>query len=408
MNSKLIRLFRPSRIFLIVGLTIWIAFFYINPDVYLCLFHSDKLISNIAMLNLISYTIILALFSRVGEKINWLPRVAGREEINIYSWWLTFGLLICILAYTIWFSLGIYRAHGIINLYLDYKNNAFFVKEVIMKPIAGITSFTQLGVICIPLSLLSKQSSRLRNALMLMIAIMDIIRSIIYSERLALLEIMIPCIIIFMIKKNYKTSLVMRNIIFVVVFVILFFITSEASRSFAARGIFDWGSIFQLGIFRFFGYYLTSVNNYIFAFNELSYSYPFYFTLLPLWSLPGLEGLYTNLTGKDVFDAVGLLSNNNLNPELNVFTMAGYWNMEFGMFGSIVFAAIFGVISGLVFSNSKKSDYWLALYSVWLVGILEFMRIYYMGSPRVTVPLFYFLATILFFRKKSSHRKGEQ
>ena len=109
MNSKLIRLFRPSRIFLIVGLTIWIAFFYINPDVYLCLFHSDKLISNIAMLNLISYTIILALFSRVGEKINWLPRVAGREEINIYSWWLTFGLLICILAYTIWFSLGIYR-----------------------------------------------------------------------------------------------------------------------------------------------------------------------------------------------------------------------------------------------------------------------------------------------------------
>lgn len=347
--------------------------------------------------------LITVLFCYIGEKVSWRSRLSsqsssGYEIVDLPRWWITSALIICLLAYLVWFGIGAVRANGFLQIYALYRADAFYVKEVILAPIPGITSFTQLGVIALPLALLNKRMGRLEQTLLVAIFVLALLRSFLFSERLALLEIIIPVFIVSVTKRGLHFAQILRSFSLFVVFVMLFFIINESRRSFTARGITDFADVFLLGIYRFFGYYLTSVNNYGLALSNYDFAFPFNFTFSSLWSLPGMGNLYQILFPGKQFDAPELLAFNRLNPELNVFTTVGYWVMEYSSLATLIVAALYGFTSGLIYSKAKESSYWLSFYSIWFIGILEFMRIYYLGSPRVFIPFVFFAVTLLVAR----------
>jgi len=393
-------LFRPSVFLLYVGGVIWLAFQLIPAQTYIELFYSRK-VNGPGLAGLLFALLgVATLFAAVGEQVGRIRNARTvmslkRTAVSLPRWWVIGALLFSIAAYILWFGLGMIRAGGLLGLYAAYRENAFFVKEVLLKPVSGLTSFTQLAVIAVPLAVLNVNSRRTERCLVALILLLAIIRSFLYSERLALLEILIPLLVIWAIRRRLSVGRTLGLAILFFFLIIGFFILNETERSFAVRGVSELPNLISLGTYRFFGYYLTSVNNFGLAVDVYPFRFPFYFTLLGLWSLPGLDNLYTIISGTPVFDAPKILAVNRLNPELNVFTTPGYWIMEYGIPGSLFASATYGFLSGLFYANARKSSYWLAFYAVWFVGIMEFMRIYYFGSPRVFIPMVFFALTIV-------------
>ena len=404
MEVRISRFFRPSFFIGLMSLLIWAAYQSISPAAYHKLFWSPKtgdLLNSTLMLLVILTTV---LFCYIGEKVSWRSRLSSckpsrYEIIDLPRWWITTALGVCLLAYLVWFSIGAVRAGGFLQIYALYRADAFYVKEVILAPIPGITSFTQLGVIALPLALLNRRIGRLEKILFVAVFVMALLRSFLFSERLALLEIIIPVFIVAVTKRGLRFAQILRSFSLFVVFVMLFFIINESRRSFTARGITDFADVFLLGIYRFLGYYLTSVNNYGLALSKYDFAFPFNFTFSSLWNLPGMGNLYQILFPGRQFDAPELLAINRLNPELNVFTTIGYWVMEYSGLATLLIAALYGFASGIIYNKAKQSSYWLSFYSIWFIGILEFMRIYYLGSPRVFIPFVFFAVTLLVARR---------
>lgn len=413
MVSKIPSFFRPSAFFLLLSMILLLIYIVIPPQNYESLFWSSKVVSLQGLIFIIAIVLVTAIFAYIGEKVIFPNQVSYRlltkskkyEEISLPRWWIISAMLSCIIAYLIWFSIGILRAGGVTGLYYAYLSNAFYVKQVLLYPIPGITSFTQIGVIIAPMSLINKKISLLEKYLIVIILILALVRSFIFSERLALLEMIIPIMIVYASRKQLDVKKLARGFIVFAICVIAFFIFNESRRSFSARGISTLYDIVSNGVFRFFGYYLTSINNYGLSFNNYEFKFPFFFTLSSLWNLPGLGWLYKDFFPAESFDAPQLLLVNQLNPELNVFTTVGYWVMEYGLAFSLIFAAFYGLFSGIAFKMAKYSSYWLAFYSVWFIGILEFMRIYYIGSPRVFIPFAFFIVTMIL--RKSLSRGGK-
>jgi len=64
---------------------------------------------------------------------------------------------------------------------------------------------------------------------------------------------------------------------------------------------------------------------------------------------------------------------------------------DFGIIGALVYAAIFGGISGLLYLHFKnRTGIGLALYPMIFIGLSETLRLLYLGTTRI-FPIFIFL-----------------
>jgi hypothetical protein len=72
----------------------------------------------------------------------------------------------------------------------------------------------------------------------------------------------------------------------------------------------------------------------------------------------------------------------NLSYEYNVFTTPGFLAADFGWFALPVLLLL-GIYSGALYTRARSSSFHRALYAVWLIGLLEFMRIMYFFDTRV-------------------------
>jgi hypothetical protein len=86
-----------------------------------------------------------------------------------------------------------------------------------------------------------------------------------------------------------------------------------------------------------------------------------------------------------------------LDYEFNVFTTPGYLAADFGWAG-LVAVLVLGLLSGRLYRRSETNRLHRAVYAVWIVGLFEFMRVYYFTDVRVFPAYLLFIAAYLVVR----------
>jgi oligosaccharide repeat unit polymerase len=306
---------------------------------------------------------------------------------------LTVALLASITAYLIWFGSGVARAGGLSAFVEEWTRDPENLKAEILKTIPGVTTLTQLSVAAIPLVIAF--GLRRRRGMMPLIGtvfVLAVIRSFIFSERLALLELVVPVVYLALGKRVVLVPKAVMVAVASGLAVLVLFTATEARRSFVYTNNFSLTHVTA----RFFGYYLTSENNALVVVDRYPGATPFAYTGAMLWQFPFVDHLrvdnapvvgtvslrYQDLFHKDltVFWPEAF-QENGLSYQYNVFTTPGFLAADFGWAG-LGGVLLLGLYSGALYRRARAHPFHRALYAVWLVGLLEFMRIMYFFDTR--------------------------
>lgn len=323
------------------------------------------------------------------------------------------ALIVSIGAYVVWFAAGIVRAGGVTQLYEIWRTDPHRVKTELLATVPGVTTLTQLAVAAIPLAIafrLSRRGSAIRVLVAVVLALAAV-RAVLASERLAFVELLVP--IVFLVAAPRKVT-VPRVVVYALVFLVAamtFFSATELRRTFVYTNDFSAGR----SATRFFGYYLTSVNNGMAVVDEYPARTPFYSSGQFFWRFPGVRDLRVEhlpalgTVSLRYVDAFGVdpetfwpqaFAAQSLDYEFNVFSAPGYLAADFGWAGLIA-VFVLGLLSGRIYRRSETSTFHRGLYAVWLVGLLELMRILYFADTRVFPAYLVFAAAWIVVRHRS-------
>lgn len=339
-----------------------------------------------------------------GEKLT-------RQQRRSLSVLVEAALVISIAAYVVWFAIGIFRAGGIAGLLETWRRDPEHVKGELLVTFPGVTTLTQLAVAAIPLAIAFKliRPGSVIRVLVVVVLALAVVRTLLFSERLAFIELLVPLAFLVAAPRKVTVPRIAFYALALLLAAITFFAATELRRSYAYTQDFSASRATT----RFFGYYLTSVNNGIAVVDEYPARTPLYSSGEFLWQLPvvgdlrveHLPGLGTvSLRYADVFgvDADGFWSRafavQGLDYEFNGLSTPGYLAADFG-WAALVAVLVLGLISGRLYARTAESAFHRALYGVWLVGLFEFMRILYFTDTRIFPAYLVFIAAYVVVRR---------
>ncbi len=321
------------------------------------------------------------------------------------------ALVLSIAAYAVWFGIGVTRAGGVLELLDVWRRDPHLVKGELLGTVPGVTTMTQLAVGAIPLAVaFGLANHRLMRGLVIAIFVLATIRAVLTSERLALIELVVPLVFIALAQRRAPPVKVVAAVVAAGITVVSFFAVTELRRTYVYTQDF---SVATAGT-RFLGYYTTSINNGFAVVDEYPAATPFLATGEFLWQFPVLGDLrldhlpglgtvsfrYQDASGIDSSFWEGAFAAQGLDYEFNVLTTPGYLAADFGWLGLVGMLAL-GAASGALYRRSAASRFYAALYGVWVVGLLEFMRILYFTETRVFPAYLVFLAALLVLRRRA-------
>jgi oligosaccharide repeat unit polymerase len=285
------------------------------------------------------------------------------------------------------------------------------LKHNMLTKTAGVTSFTNFGIPFIILAAYYMYFNRNRiiKVMIITIILLTIFRALFFAERLALLEITIPYLIVYVIlrvtKKGELRNINLIPVILVPLIVVLFGI-GEYFRSWTNYYQYVYPSYFDFLFIRLSGYYVTALNTGFMYLTQFNFGYmPFpYFTLEWLWKFPLMPGGVYESTWNV---SPTFLFQNELettgNPEFNNPSGLLLPFHDFGFLGGIVFWVFMGVITGGLYALFVKGyPFGMLLYPIWFLGITEVPRYFYFGSGRFFPAwVFIVIVTLIFsFNRK--------
>lgn len=297
--------------------------------------------------------------------------------------------------------------------------------------IPGVTTLTQLGIAAVVVSavLLAREFTRSELAKMLIVIGLAVPRAYIYSERLALLELLIPAGVVAAAKLSTGSRARRRisQVIPVVglVSIVPIFATFEYFRSWNFYRLHGETSFANFAMGRFAGYYTTALNNGQLIIDHLRWPgrWPFD-TLEFFWSAPGISnvGLYEHLSGyerlsgharpySNVSDLTPFaeMLKQYANPEFN--NPSGYAGpfVDYGRFGGLVFLLLIGFLIGLAYRGFCNAQLWgVLLYPVIFTGVVEMPRYIYWVQGRVTYAWLAILIIVVVVARSRRASSGSQ
>ena len=290
----------------------------------------------------------------------------------------------------------------ILNLILNITGYASYFRNNDSGRISGITTCTELGIIVAPvytfLYLITHEKIYKKRVIILIV--IAFIRSLIFAERLAFIELVVPSFVIYcyfgkLIKKKFIQLLPLLG----VVILLFMFGSMEYFRSWHHyKEIYD-GNIVRFTIDRVFGYYSVAFNTeaIVIQYDNLKF-FP-YNELEWLWQLPGFSSLKNDLLGQN--NLMTLLETYG-NPEYNNpggFLVA---YRDFGWFGIIV-QYIIGLLFGLFYKGYLKHSFILSIwYSITFLCIIELPRYFFWGNVRAFFVIFGLLIFQMYINKNKS------
>jgi hypothetical protein len=287
---------------------------------------------------------------------------------------------------------------SLIHLLVIDHNFAAFKDDVVNRTtLSGVTTLTQLGMIASGMyafyvfGLKNKGSFRL----WLFILFPGILRGMFFSERLALIEVVIPILIMAIFFG--KIRLTVAKIALGAVSFLIFFSLAEALRSYAyyaKNGLANYG-MYSYGIDRFIDYISSSVNHSM-AMVDLSgrmTGFPtlMFSSILTFWTKNNPTSAVSTFLGSDKTTLAYYSVKNSIYSAPD-YTNMGFFGQVFADSGYlyIFYALVYGVIIGTAYKGLKNAQFgWIVLYPVIFISILESYRIPYLFDVRVVYPLLY-------------------
>ncbi|MGH3001804.1 MAG: O-antigen polymerase [Gaiellaceae bacterium] len=394
-------LFSPITITLGLYVPLLLLFLATGSSVFQSEFGEDKSSSSAGLAYLALALLVFGFGAIAGLRVGLRPSRraafrtdadAGLEERLFLV--LRAALVATIAAYLVWFGLGVERAGGLTALVHEWTVNPEAVKAGALRTIPGVTTLTQLSVAAVPLTLAF--GLRRRRGMTFLVGVvfaLAVVRSFVFSERLALLELVVPVVYLALSRRVVRVPKAVLVALVSGLAVLALFTATEARRS----SVYTHNLSLTHLTARFFGYYLTSENNALVVVSHYPAATPFAYTGEMFWQFPLVDHArleHAPLIGtvsfryQDIFHKdpstfwPQAFAQEGLNYEYNVFTTPGFLAADYGWAG-IAVVLLLGLYSGALYKRARTSTFHRALYGVWLVGLLEFMRIMYFFDTRV-------------------------
>jgi len=245
----------------------------------------------------------------------------------------------------------------------------------------------------------------------LFIVFPGVLRGMFFSERLALMEIVIPILVMAVLFQRIRLTI--TKVILGTLSFVIFFSVAEGLRSYsyyAKTGVAQ-GGIYSYGFSRFADYISSSVNHSM-AMVDLANRIVGFPQLLFSSVLSVVDTGVNSSIGKMTGSPEGAQA--FLNVKNSIYSAPDYTNM--GFFGSIfqdagylyIFYAIFyGTIIGLAYKGLKNYQFsWIVVYPIIFISVLESYRIPYLFDVRAFYPLLYMMIRylILSYNKQKQPR----
>jgi oligosaccharide repeat unit polymerase len=398
------------------GLT-GIAAFLASPRTYYELWRTPKYFTQPMLLLTIGVIIAFCVGvwlarlrpSSYYAETEWQGSVSFSQALVLFkiSFWLT------VMAYICWVALGISRGLGLSVLESIFTGGlSVYTMRTYLATVPGITTCTQFDIAAVILGSLigSAGGWKIVRRKLAIVFLLAVVRALIYSERLAFLELAVPVLVILLadsaswIRPSLRTLVRLAPVMAMGV-VYAVFTGFEYFRSWSIYYSARQSSLFLFGLWRLMGYYVTSANNSAFLISSFHHSLrgP-YFSFYFLWQFPIL-----NEYVKDIFSWIHLdydgfmnLLAAGANPEFN--NPGGLLSpvIDFGIAGGLVYWVIMGLISGHLYSlYLRKHPFGMCLYPVIFLTLTEVPRYLFWGEGRA-FPSLAFLLLSAFLLLRSS------
>jgi oligosaccharide repeat unit polymerase len=411
----------PSVGALLLGVLLTIIAYLTPESTYFTLYRTPKSVdSEFVLIAVVIYLCFLVgSFFAIGTATE-----SQKEDTLLYCRWFVRPLfLITLFGYLAWFANGI-RTTGIGTLITQIHEVLFGqefgssdeLKVELFPTVPGITTLTQVGILYVTVEALLWvwKGSHRRSALIrfVVVALLALFRSILLSERLALVELVIPVVVIFATTSQLRVRhkhLVRGAPLFLAPVVFALFAFGEYFRSWNFYRPLYQGPYLQFAAERFIGYYTTAVNNaaVVYHYEPL---HPLLHTFRDLFDFPVLgsyvsAGYAVVFSDNPTYDPLSLLEK-YANPEFNNVPMTGVLINEYSMFLAPVAAFVLGVLSVSLYRSLLRGRLiGVLVYPSWYVGILEIPRIYYWADVRYFPALALLVVTLFAFALAKRFRR---
>jgi hypothetical protein len=391
-----------------------VAAAWISDDVYVSIWRTEKFFSSSELVGSVFLIILFAAGTRIQTAFfPTRPAHIGTDLKSAYPL-IRFFFVISTLLTLIGYLILAYSAHrngvGFSTLMgiLKGQQGVFYEAKALSETIPGLSTATQFGMaMCIlGTCLLIIRKDMIVLGLLLLVVFFAFVRGLIRSERLAVIELLIPVILIVLYHIPFKTkSLRLQALwekglsqfpLWAGCFIYLFFTGSEYFRSWSSAYSQSGDSLLSFGFYRLCGYYVTALNNGVLLLEETrGIVFPF-FSLQWLWKFPGLDTLWEKYRLINLPSSVELLmQHQEANPEFNNLSGIFAYVSDFGW----IITGILSVLSGffcmaLYRSFIYRNLFGLLLYPVFYIGFLEMTRIHYLTTTRAFPSLFFLTGTL--------------
>lgn len=350
--------------------------------------------------------IILLIFyigSFMGERIN-----IRKKDLNfkfyLNSIYLDLLFILTIFAYILWFHKILIKPSIILDLLSGDGTTMYYIRNTCIQ-VEGVTTLTQLGVVyaiffmLVQTKKINSNCEKRHFIYLFIILFFTLFRSLAWSERLALLEVLIPVIIIIMSKIKRKSFFIRFAPYIGIIMLLFYFGVFEYFRSWAGHYKYIYDSYSEFVIDRVSSYYITALNNGAGIFSIYGVS-------------KGLGSFFASLY-KIPF--IGHALSQVLYPENNKYAyLYNYANLEFnnssgiyeiiiqlGIPLGILFTMGLGILIGLMFNQFKNCNgIGIFMYPLLYIGIIEILRLFYFTETRTLyIYIFILIGYILFIKK---------
>ncbi len=250
----------------------------------------------------------------------------------------------------------------------------------------GITTMTQFAIPSVVLFLILYLNHNYKKSLFFIpiMLLFGLLRAFFFSERLALIELIIPIFVLvtFFKKVNFKLILPSFIIFFGAIWSFEFF------RSFSNPWYYNYYDPFSFLINRFFMYFATAVNNYLIMFTHFQFEGLMSGILAPFYQFS---------TSSDGFlSQAEFLREKFGSPEFNSPFYFGVFFTNFSFYAPI-FILINGFIVNLLYKNFLDKNFvGLYFFPIIFISLLD-VRIMYLLGTRIY--FFYFIFFLIIFEK---------
>lgn len=259
-----------------------------------------------------------------------------------------------------------------------------------LRTIPGITTLTQLAPLVVSFIYLGhklKMITKLEMNLALLLGLLSMWRSFINSERLTIVELAVPILILHIYFRKKPPGKIQKYLIGASLFFLfyLLFLVQEMFRSWATYRYRSELNIFEFSFDRLINYYASSVRNGQFLVDRPDIAGSYTGNLDFLYQFPLFGTLVENSNaGQQWF---GVLTSGFGSPEFNTATSALTLSSEFGLIGMVLFFfCLFRLFTKLLYRIEKGSLVSLGVYASTLTGLLELPRLNWFTLGR-TFPL---------------------